>query len=153
MQGATDWQGEIAGRLLRSGFEMNIVSPRRTDEDMASFDIESQVHWELDHMNAALKLGVLAINFEAQDLTLDYPEGRAYAQTTRWEAGGAILGQEFFGGNAKVVVRIDPLYRGGNEAYARIAARRNNIPVVTSDAEFIAQILARLPNTTRPIPS
>lgn len=153
IQGAPNWQHDIATQLLRSGFDMNIASPRRRDEDMESFTIERQVSWELDHIDAALRLGVLAINFAPQDHSLPYPAGRSYAQTTRWEAGAAILGQEFYNGRAQIVMRIDPHYRGGNEAYARIAAKRNGVPVVTSEAEFIAQILARVAPTTTPTPS
>jgi hypothetical protein len=139
----------MAHKLLRSGFDINIASPRRTDADMASFDINAQVNWELDHIGAAIRRGALVINFAAQDFDLDYPAGRAYAQTTRWEAGGAILGQEFFDGEAEVLLRIDPEYRGGNEAYARIVAARNNVPIITEEAELLAQILSRLERTTR----
>lgn len=150
VQGAPDWQRDLARKLQRSGFAMNIASPRRTDEDMATFDINAQVNWELDHIHAALHMGVLAINFAPQDHTLPYPEGRAFAQTTRWEAGGAILGQEFFDGHANVIMHVHPDYRGGNEAYARIVAARNHVPVTADEAEFIAQILSRLP-AKRPV--
>lgn len=156
VQGAPDWQSDMAEKLLRSGFEMNIASPRRTDMDdpaiRAAFDREAQhaqIDWELRHIHQAIKFGVLVINFAAQDPSLEYPAGRAYAQTTRFETGAAILGQEFFEGTANIAVRIDPLYRGGNDTYTRYIAARNHIPVVADEGALISEVLARLPRPTR----
>lgn len=160
VQGAQDWQSDMATKLLRSGFQMNIASPRRTDMDdpkvRAAFDRQAQhaqIDWELRHIHQAIKFGVLVINFAAQDLSLEYPTGRAYAQTTRFEAGAAILGQEFFDGHAHIAVRIDPLYKGGNDTYTRYIAERNHIPVVTDEGALIGEVLARLPVPTRSIHS
>lgn len=152
VQGAPDWQTDMARKLLRSGFAMNVASPRRTEDDMANFDIEAQINWEQDHIKQAIHLGVVVINFVAQDFSIPYPDGRSYSQTTRWEAGGAILGLDYYGGQGHIIMRYDPDYRGGNEAYGRIIAKRNNIPVVAEEAELIARVLSVLPPTTRPIP-
>lgn len=160
VQGAPDWQSDMAAKLLRSGFAMNVASPRRTDMDdpavRAAFDREAQhaqIDWELRHIHRAIKFGVLVINFAAQDPLLDYPVGRAYAQTTRFEAGAAILGQEFFDGHANIAVRIDPAYRGGNDTYMRYIAERNHIPVVDDEGALICEVLAKLPRPTRSVRS
>lgn len=160
VQGAHDWQSEMGEQLLRSGFSMNVASPRRADmEDpavRAAFDQEAQfaqIDWELHNIHQAIKFGVLVVNFVAQDTSIEYPAGRAYAQTTRFEAGGAILGQEFFDGHANIALRIDPQYRGGNETYIRRIANRSNIPVLTDNGGLVGAVLSKLPSPTSSIHS
>lgn len=163
VQGAPDWQSELATKLLRSGFAMNVASPRRHDlEDpavRAAFDEaakHAQIDWELDNIKRALKFGVLVINFVAQDPNVPYPAGRSYSQTTRFETGGAILGLEFYNEgrpNPNIALSIDPDYQGGNADYARRIAKRNNVPVYDGEAGLINEVILRLHELKQRVPS
>ncbi|MGZ5530000.1 MAG: hypothetical protein ACXWJB_15090 [Limisphaerales bacterium] len=153
VQGAPDYQTRFAEFLLEKRDDVAVASPRRTPEDQEQFDADEQVEWELRHRFRARGLGVTAIWFAAQDISIPYPGGRAYGQTTRIELGETLGWWDIKRPRekvpyAKLVVGFDPQYSpngGGSEGYIRRTLKYRGLPVYDDDNEFLDAIVDELP--------
>lgn len=121
IQGSPDWQTPTAHTLLGRHDDLLVATPRLDYKD-ESFDKRTQVRWELDHIWRASRLGAVAFWFAAQDLSMPYKEGRAYAQTTRVEIGAVSMLQKL-DPETRVWVGFDPAYTsggGGSQEYIEL---------------------------------
>lgn len=144
IQGAPDWQHQAVEGFteLRSRVgELHAFNPRREGE-FDPRDYQQQVNWELDHIALAAKQGVLLYWLAAQDHSIDYPEGREYAKTTKKELGIAI-GQLILGNKLRVSFGIDPNYED-EERYFRTVFDRLGLPVHTSLGTTVEDAWLRL---------
>lgn len=153
VQGAPDYQTRFAEHLLEQHANIAVASPRRTPADQERFDADEQVEWELRHRFRARGFGVTAIWFAAQDLSIPYPEGRSYAQTTRIELGETLgwwdtqKPREHTPG-ARLAVGFDPEYTtngGGSENYIRKIMKFRCIPVYNDEQAFLDAVVAEIP--------
>jgi hypothetical protein len=148
IQGAPDFQTRFAGVVRHRRPDFVVASPRVPAElDRQTFDYDRQVDWEHRHLWRAAQLGGIAFWFAAQDPTLPYRQGRAYAQTSRIEIGMVVGWRRFTGVN--LAVGFDPDYAGGSERYLRRLLYRHGVAVATGVEEFVehldAYILQRCP--------
>ncbi len=147
VQGAPDWQSRFAKQLLDERADIVVASPRRRPEVQRKFDTEEQVAWEIHHRARAREFGATVFWFAARDLSdTTYPEGRAYAQTTRIEIGETIGWRRAIR-NLSMVVGFDPAYGengGGSEGYIRKLMRYYDIPVYDSEDDTIAATLDKI---------
>ena len=147
IQGAPDWQTSTADELLHHLPDSNVASPRRVaDIDSPRFDYKEQVTWEKYHLRRSRALGVIAFWFAAQDPTIPYETGRAYAQTSRIEIGRLFgwADHEPF----PLVIGFDKDYTvqgGGSERYVRTMADEHDIPVLDTLDEVIDQTIFLTP--------
>ncbi|CAN5379415.1 hypothetical protein BH10PAT3_BH10PAT3_3000 [soil metagenome] len=127
IQGAQDWQAQAID-LLDTNF--HVANPRHDYGDIVFDEAHKikQVRWEKHQLVRAAQHGGIIFWFAAQDQSLKYEEGRAYAQTTRIEFGRA-FGWKDFKPSVNISVGIDPHYEGGNDFYIRDTAAELNIPV------------------------
>lgn len=139
IQGAPDWQSEFAAHILERHEDVVVATPRVPDGiDRDSFDFNEQVDWEDHHLLRAANLGGIAFYFAAQDRSLPYREGRAYAQTTRIELGKVLGWRRFMPLN--VAVGFDEAYEGGSERYIRRMLERDGIEAASSKDEMLERI-------------
>lgn len=147
VQGAQDWQTSFAKQILVDNANVAVASPRRTPEDQAKFDADEQVVWEHKSLERAREFGVIAFWLAAQNLDDEtYPEGRAYAQTTRIELGKA-LGWKQFQPDLPVVIGFDPDYTargGGSEDYIRREAAMTGIAIHATERAFLDAIITTM---------
>lgn len=129
IQGAPNWQSDaevIFGELLKNDAAVHIFNPKADNLDHGK---EKQIQWEKKYLRQARRYGAILFWFAAQDFSIkDYPEGRAYAQTSRIEFGRAI-GWKDCDYLIRLGVGIDPQYRGGNVDYIKDCAAEHKIPV------------------------
>lgn len=156
VQGAPDWQNEVATRLLALRDDIAVASPRRTPEDQARFNSREQVAWEHASIRRARQFGALGIWWAAQDLDdHTYPAGRAYAQTTRFEAGDAIAENRNHP-SLPLIIGYDPRYSsngGGSESYSRLILELEglDVPVAALD-EFVDGLVEKTPRLQKLYP-
>jgi len=131
IQGAPDWQREAVDviKLIIPDQGAHIANPRR-DYINGAFDYNAQVTWEDRNRIQAAKNGALIFWLAAQNLSLAYEEGRAYAQTTRFEFGEAI-GWLSHDPHVRISLGIEPGY-AGSERYYRHQADRFSITVFST---------------------
>jgi|GEM_PF-3811654 len=143
-----DWQSGVSDMLLRSAYAMNVASPRR--HPLQDTDVMARIEdarWSLRHMRVALATGVLAVNLEP----LATKSEAIDEQIRLFGIDRALSGGGLYRGNGNnIVVRVAPNYRGHEDYIGYLAGEASAI-VVQEEAEFIAQILTRLPSPTRPI--
>ncbi len=136
-----NWQADLAHKLLRTSFDITVASPRRPDE--APQDTMTKIEdatWALRHMRVALGgTGVLALNLEPTNTADDHVE----EQVRLFGIDRALSGGDLHDGGNHIVIRVAPGYRG-NEDYVGYLAGETGAIVTQQEAEFIAQILARL---------
>lgn len=129
VQGAHDWQSEVAEVLLENEPSLSIVSPRGPEglyqPPSTWLTDEEQTPWEKHHLRLARDSGVLAMWMAAQDY--DTP-GRAFAQTSRIEFG-RIAGWLDYNPSVHFVFGVHPGYRGGNRRYFEEVCDEFAIPV------------------------
>lgn len=105
IQGANDWQAE-AIEILEKTPDVLIASPRRPSiaiqGDFIGKDYTEQVDWEHYYLDLARKYGVTMF-WLAKEARHDC--SRAYAQTTRFELGEAMVNNRMDG--ARLVVGIE----------------------------------------------
>lgn len=102
IQGAPDWQNEVAKRL----YDKNVIlySPKRHDDQ--NFDYNEQVDWETEHLtNADIIVFYLAKEKDAIP-------GRSYAQTSRFELGENLARIKYTNAKQKVVIFCDKAFHG-----------------------------------------
>lgn len=148
VQGAPDWQSDIAAALNNFHPELVAASPRVPSKLDAAFVYGEQVAWEKHYLKRAAKNGCIVFWWCAQDPSLPYEPGRAYAQTTRFEFGRAI-GWKDYDASVGIVCGIDPDYAkngGGSERYIRQLCAEFEIPVATTRDELLEYITASLKN-------
>ena len=143
VQGAPDYQAVFGRIVLERRPDFVVATPRVPHEiDRRTFDFHKQVDWEDEHLWRAARFGGVAFWFAAQDHTLPYPEGRAYAQTTRIELGKVTGWRRF--APLRMAVGFDPEYEGGSERYIRRMLEREQIDVANSADEFVEHIDLRI---------
>jgi hypothetical protein len=148
IQGAPFWQEEavgIIGRLGTEGQRVHIANPRRDgplDPDFSDAGYTEQVSWEERGLLRAAKFGAALFWFAKQDPEQPYEQGRAYAQTSRVEFG-EILGWQRYNPSVRVIVGIEPGYKG-SERYFRYKAQAHRIPVWDDLEAACAQTMRRL---------
>jgi hypothetical protein len=121
IQGAPNWQADASEYIKAHvpGRNTHIANPRR--EVMNSrFIYDQQVGWEKRYLRRAAQWGAMIFWLAAQDRTLPYRKGRAYAQTTRMEFGRAI-GWLDYDSDVKISLGIDPGYEGSEDYYLHTA--------------------------------
>lgn len=134
IQGAPDWQKEAIKTLSNSYIRsdtLHIANPRRAgglDPDFNDEKYEEQVKWEKHHLRQAARQGAIIFWFAAQDLSLQYKEGRPYAQTSRIEFG-RVMGWLDYNPAIEVAIGIEPDYEGGSERYFRGCAKEHYLPI------------------------
>lgn len=139
IQGAPDWQADFANKIIERRPGVVVATPRASiDTKSKEFDFNAQVDWEDKHLWRAAKLGGIVFYFAAQDKSLPYREGRAYAQTTRIELGKILGWRKFMPLN--VAVGFDANYEGGSERYIRRMCERDEVPVATGADEMLERI-------------
>lgn len=156
VQGAPDWQTEVAMELLARRDDIAVASPRRTPEDQARFNSREQVAWEHTSIKRARQFGALGVWWAAQDFTdTSYTVGRAYAQTTRIELGDAIASKRS-DPSLLLVVGYDPCYAingGGSENYSRLTLELEGLdPPVGTLEEFIEKLAVNTPHSQSTYP-
>lgn len=129
--GAPNWQEEAIEVIDTASdsrqIDLAVYNPRVEEFDPS--DKSKQIHWEKTYLERARAHGTILFWFAAQDLSIkDYPEGRAYAQTSRIEFGRA-MGWMDCNPATSVVLGIDPEYRGGNVDYIKDCADEHSLPV------------------------
>lgn len=137
IQGAPDWQAqalEIIDAVPKSD-SLHIFNPRA--RSVTSYSYEDQVAWEKHYLERARDYGAVLFWLAAQDYSLPYESGRAYAQTTRIEFGRA-MGWLDYEPTLNIVIGIDSDYRGGSERYIRTCAE-----------EFQLEVYSRLEDTCK----
>lgn len=138
VQGAPDWQLELAELLIKLNPEITVATPRVPKSLDDDFDYRNQVDWEKRHLIAASRNGVIVFWWSAQDHLIEYEKGRPYAQTTRFEFGRA-FGWKDKEPSTKIVVGIDPNYTlngGGSERYIRAICDEYRMPIASSLKEL-----------------
>jgi hypothetical protein len=131
IQGAPDWQqvamDKIAVASDRRRVDLAVFDPRV--EKFFPENKTKQIQWEKTYLERARNHGAILFWFAAQDLTIDdYPEGRAYAQTSRIEFG-RVMGWMDYNSRVRTVIGIDPEYEGGNYEYIKNCADEYSIPI------------------------
>ncbi len=128
IQGAPDWQ-EQAIQIFAHEYTrfpaLNIFNPRFGK--VSSHNYAQQVLWEKRQLERARDHGAILFWFAAKDGSLPYEEGRAYAQTSRVELGRA-FGWRDYNGGVKIVIGIEPGYRG-SEKYFKTLADEYDMPI------------------------
>ncbi len=87
--------------------------------------------------------GVIAFWWSAQDDSIPYEAGRAYAQTTRFEYG-RVLGWRDYDAMIRVAVGMDDYYSkngGGSEKYIRNLAKEHDLVVYETIDDIRDEIL------------
>lgn len=141
IQGAPNWQEEAIEKFkaLYHGMAISahIANPRlkETEESFDDEAYKAQVDWEKKLLRRAAENGAVIFWFASQDTNVEYPYGRAYAQTSKLELG-RVLGWKDYDHSLKLHVGIEPGYQGGNERYIRMAADDFNIPVIDNLKEL-----------------
>jgi hypothetical protein len=140
IQGSPDWQTPTALLIGRHFEGTHVATPRRQTD--VGFDYNEQVAWEKAHLRRSRELGVIMFWFAAQDHTLSYEAGRAYAQTSRIELGRAIGWHDT--NPFPLVIGFDPAYSangGGNERYIRTLAEEANLRVHDDLDDVIDEVM------------
>ncbi len=112
IQGAPNWQKEAVAAIHHH--EVVIANPRcfhRHD------DYNSQVDWELKNLRRAAQFGAVFFWLAKPDPNQKQPEGRAYAQTSRFELGEWVGRFAESDGWGSLVVGIEDGF--SNERYIR----------------------------------
>lgn len=129
IQGAPNWQDEainIIGGIPRKR-PLGVYNPRVAGELEHSY--ADQIAWEKFHLLRARDYGAIIFWFAAQDLSLPYPQGRSYAQTSRIEFGRVMGWLDCVPRGVNVALGFDSCYEGGNEQYIRSCAEEYEIAV------------------------
>ena len=145
IQGAPDWQTPLANEILARRDDLTVLSPRRETVGETSFDYNEQVGWERAGLRRAMSNGAIAFWLAAQDTLLSYPQGRAYAQTTKIEFGTVTGWREFR--DFPIFLGIDPQYRGGSEKYFRYVCQEQNIPILNSLDGLLRTVAQQTPHS------
>ncbi len=137
IQGAAGWQERAIGYIQNLAPDIYIASPRRDNWDDKDFDYETQVKWETHYLNKAHQTGAiifwLANEFEKI-------EGRAYAQTTRFELGEWKAKHEVHG--TRLVVGIDTDFTNARYIRLRLKTDCPNVPVCETLEETCSSALS-----------
>lgn len=122
VQGAPDWQGAFAKRLLENVPGIAVASPRAIPEQQAAFASadpevrdhasDLQVAYEFIARRRAFQFGAIAIWWAAQDPSLDYNSERVYAKTTAKEES-EVWGMLFSNPDFPFIVGYDPGFVAG----------------------------------------
>lgn len=133
IQGVGDWQEECSSKLVTIGdrekkdfMVFNPRQPVRTLDDFKDTDYYAQVDWEHHHIEYALACGVILFWCPTPDFEV---QGRAYAQTTRFEMGW-VLGIAQVRSYTRVVVGIDSKfsnYRYLKHTVNLISSKNSNV--------------------------
>lgn len=147
IQGAPDWQSratglytEIVANIGTDSEIMHIANPRREYLD-DTFDWDAQVDWEEHNLERAATNGGSLFWLAKRDYDLPYEEGRAYAQTTRFEYGD-MTRRKMCIPSTNIVLGIEPGYKGSERYYVR-KANKLGIEVV-DDLEAACLALTKL---------
>jgi len=145
IQGAPPWQA-IAVEYIRSHSDgITIANPRRDAiEKLDERGYEKQVEWEHLFLQAAITSGVVMFWLAAEG---NHDCSRAYAQTTRFELGEAMVRHSV--ANARVVVGVEAGFSGAQYIKKTLRDKTPRIPVLSSLEETCAEAirLASPPNT------
>ncbi len=137
IQGAPDWQSKMINRLQEVYPSLNIASPKRIDKSK-EFVYNKQVDWETHYLNEAAKNGVIIFYLANEAKKI---EGRAYAQTTRFELGEWKAKSELLG--TKLVIGIEEDFTNARYIRRRIKQDCMNA-YITDSLEECCQISKEL---------
>lgn len=146
IQGAPDWQKEAItfcdqiGSIDPNIDSLEIANPRRDYLD-GQFDYDAQVEWEQRYLRRAATYGGIIFWLARQDHSLPYEKGRPYAQTTRFEFGRS-LGWRDFDPTIRVVIGMEPGYKGSERYYKKCAAEQG-LKIYSDLGETCAALLSR----------
>lgn len=139
-----DWQTTLGKQLLLSGFPMNVISPRRPNGTTRETSPLEDALWSQRYLRQALGgSGILAVNLTPYG-NRDSRINEAYELT----ALGLAIANLPPDPSHNVLMRIAPGYTGNDDIIGALMAA-TDAPLIRDEAEFIAQILSRLPRSTR----
>lgn len=127
IQGAPDWQLQARDLIRSLDADVHIASPRRLfrhEGDFTDAMYREQVAWEHHYLSHAAKYGVTL--FWLANEERHYPD-RAYAQTTRFELGEAMMRHHLLG--ARVVVGFDTAFSNAKYLRLTLMAKAPGIPL------------------------
>jgi len=125
IQGTDDWQSAAARLLQRDAAWLDIASPR--DPSWSALDpggYRRQIDWEHHYLDLAADSGVIMF-WLANETVHDC--SRAYAQTSRFELGEAMMRHLWLG--AAVIVGIDSRFPNGRYLAYTLGKKAPAIPV------------------------
>lgn len=145
--GTEDWQREAIAILSESQKDFAIASPRRliaeVDEVKPAYvteaDFDAQINWEHKHLDLAAKNGVTLFWLAKEAHIIP---GRAFAQTSRFELGEAMVRRQM--GNIKLVVGIEKGFSGEHYIRETFAGKAPRVPMCDSLEETCAAALTLL---------
>lgn len=129
IQGAPNWQEEAIAYFQQAAPDIHIASPRRVYLP-GKFNYAKQVDWETHFLNRAAEQGVVLF-FLAKEA--ERVEGRAYAQTTRFELGEWKAKHQWLG--TRLVVGIEEGFTNARYIRRRLMQDCPNIPMSSLLAE------------------
>lgn len=142
--GADDWQREVIAILSKSNKDFAIASPRRliaevddiTRGEFTEADFNAQITWEHKYLGLAARNGVTMFWLAKEAHII---RGRAYAQTSRFELGEAMVRHQLQ--NIKLVVGIEPGFQGEHYIRETFAGKTPRVPLCDSLQETYATAL------------
>jgi hypothetical protein len=130
IQGAPDWQQPARDLIMAADSRIHVASPRRPfrhEGDFTDAMYREQVAWEHYHLRYAAGYGVTL--FWLANEETHYPD-RAYAQTTRFELGEAMMRNVVLG--ARVAVGFDTSFSNAKYLRLTLAKKAPDIPLCDS---------------------
>ncbi len=138
IQGAPDWQSEVAALIHDADPSIIVTSPRKEYAE-GEFIYERQVDWETHFLRKAGESGVIGFWLAAQ--TVETP-GRSYAQTTRFELAEWKMRHQRDG--AKLVIGVEDNFGNARYIRRRFSQDAPDVPIVESKEELVATALRLL---------
>lgn len=126
IQGAPNWQEDAISYFQQKAPQVHIASPRKAYLE-GDFVYAKQVDWETHFLNKASESGVVLF-FLAKEA--ERVEGRAYAQTTRFELGEWKTKHQWLG--TKLVVGIEEGFSNARYIKRRLSQDCPTVPICSS---------------------
>lgn len=138
IQGTWDWQTDAAAQIHERDSRIIVASPRKEYLD-GSFNYQKQVNWETEYLRRAGRAGVIGFWLAAETEPI---EGRAYAQTTRFELAEWKMRHEYMG--AALTIGIEPGFSGEKYIRQRFSEDAPEVAITDSLETFCANAVELL---------
>lgn len=130
IQSAQDWQRDATEIIHASRPDIWVANPRRQERMKGDFGWEKyveQVDWEHEHLEHACQYGVVLFWLANES---EHDCSRAYAQTTRWEAGEHMAYAKMSG--VRLVIGIDDAFTGAKYVRYTCGVKTPDVPILES---------------------